>query len=63
MNPSPDKPTTLTAFNSAELFDLLARAGNGEFKTLTLEYGHGRPGKCFCTLGVIWPTEQQENLL
>lgn len=56
-------PITLTARDKPELEEIFRRQDAKEFRIATMEYGHGRPGKPFVTLGVIWPTEQQENLL
>ena len=57
------KPNVLTAKDKPELDDIFRRAEAGEFRLCAMEYGHGMPGKPFCKLGVIWPTERQDSLL
>lgn len=61
MMPDALHPTTLTAADKVELMNLLCRASLGEFRISTMEYGHGRPGKPFCKLGIIWKEEKQES--
>jgi hypothetical protein len=58
-----EKPTSLTARNKPELADIFRRHDAKEFRLCAMEYGHGRPGKPFCKLGVIWPTERQGELI
>ena len=63
MEPIPDKPNSLEAQDAAALARIFDRAKAGEFKCIALEYGHGRPGKSFCKVGVIWPQEKQAEFL
>jgi hypothetical protein len=61
--PTNPKPTSLNAASADELAKLFDRAKAGEFRCIAMEYGHGRPGKPFCKIGVTWPEEKQTTLL
>ena len=61
-DPSAIKPLSFEAKSPEELRQLFERGRAGEFRVIALQYGHGRPGKPFAKIGVIWPEEKQAAL-